>query len=99
MLNLVYTEIFIFLIYRWNIIWGVPVGLIAISENDTVEGSTSRRTVLKGVGGAITTASVSQVAAANVLDDAEMVEIPKAMHGSEVVRTKEVPRKWWQHIE
>lgn len=70
-----------------------------MSENDTAEGSTSRRTVLKGVGGAIATAGVSQVATANVLDDADMVEIPKAAKGDEIIRYKEVPKKFWNHLK
>lgn len=70
-----------------------------MSENDTAEGSISRRTVLKGVGGAIATAGVSQVATANVLDDADMVEIPKAAKGDEIIRYKEVPKKFWNHLK
>jgi len=70
-----------------------------MSENDTAEGSTSRRTVLKGVGGAIATAGVSQVAAARVPDGADMVEIPKVMLGDEVWKTKAVPKKWWSQVQ
>jgi len=69
-----------------------------MSENDNVEGGASRRTVLKGVGGAIATAGVSRVATANVPDDADMVEIPKAARGTEVIRYKEVPKKFWNHL-
>jgi hypothetical protein len=70
-----------------------------MSENDTAEGSTSRRTVLKSVGGAIATAGVSQVAATSVVASGSTVEIPKVVYGDEVIRTKEVPRAWWEQVK
>jgi len=54
--------------------------------------------MLSGTGSALMTVGAAQLIGA-VPDDADMVEIPKAAHGDEVIRYKEVPKKFWNHLK
>lgn len=68
------------------------------SDQEVQSGKVSRRAVLGGAGSSLLAMSGMAVAGA-VPDDADMVEIPKAVHGDEVVETKKVPKKWWKHVK
>jgi len=68
------------------------------SDQEVQSGKVSRRAVLGGAGSSLLAMSGMAVAGA-VPDDADMVEIPKAVHGEEVVETKKVPKKWWGHVK
>lgn len=63
----------------------------------------NRRQVLASVGcltvGATSTAVAGMPAQSDDETDCEMIEIPTAKSGDEVVRTREVPEPWWNQVE
>jgi len=69
-----------------------------MSEDDNSKQRTSRRQVLSGVGSSLLAFSSIQLVSGEVPKSAETIEIPKIMGDEGVLKTKEVPKKWWENV-